>query len=314
MQKVSTDQNDPYVKDRLLAVSPFDRVKFAETFEHRICHVAGIKIHYAVGGTGPIILFGHGWPASWYEWRKVLPLLADRFTCVAIDLPGFGDSSPPSAFDPKTISDIIKQFVEEELKQREIFIVGHDISGPPMVHLAAYNNALVKKLFITESSIAGPEMGEVLSQHINEIWHFPMNSARLSATFATGKEWNFIPQFFTDWVYNTAAITPEDIAEYIRVNQRPGAIECGAAYYSAPPALTPEGDVLPKDSISMPFKFVGGDMGFGGYLGGDKKAAFSTIERFATDAHYEVLEKCSHWVGEDRPYTIAQKIGEFFSA
>lgn len=63
----------------------------------------------------------------------------------------------------------------------------------------------------------------------------------------------------------------------------------------------------------MPFKYVGAALGFGGHLGGDKRAAFNTIAKFATNAEYEVLEKCSHWVSEDRPFTIAKKIGDFFS-
>lgn len=312
VQPVITDPDDIYVRDRLLAVAPFDRVEFAKTFEHRVAFLDDQRIHYVVGGSGPVIVFGHGWPASWYEWRKVLPQLAPHFTCVALDLPGFGDSSPPPAFDPGTIAGLIRRFIREVLGEEQVYIVGHDISGPPMAHLAAHNPELVTKLFLTETAVEGPEMGGVIATHMKEIWHFPVNAARLTATMWTGREWNFVPQYFTDWVYNPAAITPEDLAEYVRVNQRPGAAECGAAYYSAPPSHGPDEDVLPPDSLSMPFKFLAASEGFGGHLGGDTQAAFKTLERFATDAEYEVVDKCGHWVTEDRPVFLAESMTEFF--
>lgn len=313
-ERTSTDPNDIYFRDRILAVTPFNPVEFAKVFEHRRARVANVNLHYVIGGSGPVIIFGHGWPASWYEWRKVLPQLANQFTCVAFDMPGLGDSSPPLAFDNKTISDIIKSFVTEHLEQTEVFVVGHDVSGPALIQLAADNPRLIKKLFLTETSIDGPEMGEILLQHINEIWHFPMNAARLSPSFASGREEQFIPQFFTQWVYNVSAIQPEDLTEYVRTAKIPGVIECGASYYNKPPTYTEDGNVLPEKSLTMPIKFIGAELGFGGHLGGDKKQAFQTIARFATDIRYEVVDRCSHWVSEDRPVYLAEKIAEFFSA
>ena len=112
-QNPSTDPNDLYYRDRILAVTPFDPVKFAKTFEHRRVWLDNVNLHYVIGGNGPVIILGHGWPASWYEWRKVMPQLSDRFTCVAFDLPGLGDSTPPTAFDTDTISKLIKKFVVE---------------------------------------------------------------------------------------------------------------------------------------------------------------------------------------------------------
>lgn len=279
----STNPNDLYFRDRTLAVAPFDPVEFAKTFEHRRTWIEGINLHYVIGGHGPVIIFGHGWPASWYEWRKVMPQLCNQFTCVAFDMPGLGDSSPPPAFDDGTIANILRTFISEHLQQTQVLIVGHDVSGPPLIHLAAYNPSLVTKLFLTETSIDGPEMGQILLQHINEIWHFPVNAARLSPSFASGREDQFIPQFFTDWIYNVGAIQVADIAEYVRIAKQPGALECGASYYNKPPAYTDDGQVLPEKSLTMPLKFIGAEFGFGGHLGGDEKRAFKTIERFATD-------------------------------
>ena len=310
---VSTDPNDLYYQDRLKVAKGLDKVEFAKVFEHRRAIINGVNIHYVIGGTGPVILFGHGWPASWYEWRHVLTELYTDFTCVAFDMPGIGDSEPPQYFDNKSIADLVCKFVENEIKVDSLFVVGHDVSGPGLITMAAYYPELVERLFLTETSIAGPEMGKVLAAHINEIWHFPVNASRLATTVAIGREEQFIGQFFSKWMYNVGALSQADLDEYVRTAKIPGVIECGASYYhKAIHEADEQGNPIPKDSLTMPVHYVGAALGFGGYLGGEDKAAFSTVERFATDISYEVLDKCSHWISEDRPVTIAKKIKEFF--
>jgi pimeloyl-ACP methyl ester carboxylesterase len=50
-------------------------------------------------GSGPALLLVHGFPLHGFTWRRVLPQLARRFTCVVVDLPGFGDSTWTDATD-----------------------------------------------------------------------------------------------------------------------------------------------------------------------------------------------------------------------
>ena len=53
----------------------------------------GIDIHLRIGGTGPPLLLLHGYPQTHVIWHKVAPSLAKRYTVVAADLRGYGDSS-----------------------------------------------------------------------------------------------------------------------------------------------------------------------------------------------------------------------------
>jgi pimeloyl-ACP methyl ester carboxylesterase len=69
-------------------------------FSHRHVQAAGLRFHLVEGGSGPVVALLAGFPQSWYAWRRVLPLLAERFTVVAIDLPGQGDSEKPQASSP----------------------------------------------------------------------------------------------------------------------------------------------------------------------------------------------------------------------
>lgn len=70
---------------------------FATIFARKTAHVNRVVFHYVRGGEGSPILLLHGWPLTWYSWRKVMPTLAQRYDVIAIDLPGLGDSSAPSA-------------------------------------------------------------------------------------------------------------------------------------------------------------------------------------------------------------------------
>jgi alpha-beta hydrolase superfamily lysophospholipase len=56
---------------------------------------AGVALHGVVGGSGPPLLLLHGNPLTHIHWRLIAPRLAERFTIVATDLRGYGDSGKP---------------------------------------------------------------------------------------------------------------------------------------------------------------------------------------------------------------------------
>jgi pimeloyl-ACP methyl ester carboxylesterase len=69
-------------------------------FCHRMLRVGGVNIHAVIGGDGPPLVLLHGFPQTWWAWRKMMPLLALKRTVVAVDLRGAGHSdSPQGGFD-----------------------------------------------------------------------------------------------------------------------------------------------------------------------------------------------------------------------
>ncbi len=63
----------------------------------------GIDFHLRVGGSGPPLLLLHGYPQTRVIWHKIAPSLAKRYTVVAADLRGYGDSSKPEYYLIKKI-------------------------------------------------------------------------------------------------------------------------------------------------------------------------------------------------------------------
>ena len=66
-----------------------------EQFKQGQCDVNGVTINYRQGGSGPPLLLLHGYPQTHAIWHKIADQLAERFTVVAADLRGYGDSSKP---------------------------------------------------------------------------------------------------------------------------------------------------------------------------------------------------------------------------
>src|SRR5262249_8457514 len=67
-------------------------------------------------GQGTPVVLLHGWPQTWYEWRLLMPLLADQYLLVAPDLRGVGASSRPAdGYDQKTVAGDIWQLMHHPL-------------------------------------------------------------------------------------------------------------------------------------------------------------------------------------------------------
>ena len=112
----------------------------------------GLRIHCVDKGEGPLVLLLHGFPEFSYSWRKVQPQLAAAgFRALAIDLPGYGESSKPRGVDSYGIPSLVAHlatFISGLSAQRPIFVVGHDWGGFIAWYLAMLHPELVERLVI----------------------------------------------------------------------------------------------------------------------------------------------------------------------
>jgi haloacetate dehalogenase len=96
------------------------------SLQHNTVMVNGIKLHYVEQGSGPAVVFLHGFPESWYAWRHQFPALAERFRVIAPDLRGYGASQKPtSGYDKKTMATDIRELMVH-LGVERAAIIGHD--------------------------------------------------------------------------------------------------------------------------------------------------------------------------------------------
>jgi pimeloyl-ACP methyl ester carboxylesterase len=75
-----------------------------DDFRHQMLRAGDVKIHAVVGGDGPPLVLLHGFPQTWWEWHKIMPILAEQHTVVALDLRGAGHSdSPQGGYDKQAL-------------------------------------------------------------------------------------------------------------------------------------------------------------------------------------------------------------------
>ena len=67
--------------------------------KHQFAEVNGVRLHYASAGSGPLILFVHGFPEFWYAWRRQLAEFGRDHLAVAPDTRGFSLSGKPEGVD-----------------------------------------------------------------------------------------------------------------------------------------------------------------------------------------------------------------------
>lgn len=100
-----------------------------ENIEHTTVSTNGIKMHVASIGTGPEILFLHGFPELWYSWRhQLLSLSSLGYRCIAPDLRGYGDTDAPEPVNQYTVFHIVGDLIGllDSLGIQQVFLVGHD--------------------------------------------------------------------------------------------------------------------------------------------------------------------------------------------
>ena len=107
----------------------------------RTVETNGIKLRIAEMGQGPLVIFLHGFPESWYSWRHQLPATAKAgFHAVAPDLRGYGKSDKPAGVDDYDIHHLTADVVGliDALGQKTAVVVGHDWGA-----LVAWNAVLL---------------------------------------------------------------------------------------------------------------------------------------------------------------------------
>ncbi|PHU04341.1 hypothetical protein BC332_25163 [Capsicum chinense] len=133
-----------------------------EKIHHNYVNVRGLKLHYAEIGTGPVVVFLHGFPEIWYSWRHQMIAVADAgFRAIAPDFRGYGLSELPKEPEKATFKDLVDDLVEmlDSLGIHKIFLVGKDFGARVVYHFALVHPDRVSAIATlgVPFLLAGPE-------------------------------------------------------------------------------------------------------------------------------------------------------------
>lgn len=281
----------------------------ADPWTHHSALVNGFRMHYVIAGSGfPLVLL-HGWPQSWYEWRKVIPALAERFTVIAPDLRGLGDSERPMAgYDKRTLASDVYALTQT-LGFSKIGLTGHDWGGAVAFYLAYDHPELVERLLILDMVPGlGRKDGQMSISVAKRFWHvfFHGGMPDLAEKLVSANVEAYLSYFYTSTTYNYSptVFSKEDIAEYVRVYSLPGALRAGFQYYRAGIQEDLENLSNCTKKLQMPVLAWGGDT-----FMADITSIWQTV---ADNVQGGKVERCGHFIAEEKPEFVIQQATEFF--
>ena len=271
--------------------------------------VNGFRMHYVIAGAGYPLVLLHGWPQSCYEWRKIIPSIAERFTVIAPDLRGLGNSDRPiTGYDKRTLASDVYALVQS-LGFTKIGLVGHDWGGAVAYYLAYDHPELVERLMILDSMPGLGRTGDKINREVaKRLWHmfFHAGIPDLAEQLISANLESYLRYFFSSTVYNysPAVFNDDDIAEYVRVYSAPGAIRAGLQYYRT--ALQEDVEALTSCTrkLTLPIMAWGGEA-FSGNIVPHWQAVADNVQGGE-------VKQCGHFIAEENPeFTIRQTL-DFF--
>jgi len=131
-----------------------DRLR-TKTIVSRTAEIHGVKLHYMTAGHGTPLILLHGYAETSLMWKPIIPVLAERFTVIAPDLPGIGDSDiPADGLDMKSAAIRIHD-LSKSLGVQKAEVVGHDIGLMVAYAYAAQFPTEVTKLVLMDAFLPG---------------------------------------------------------------------------------------------------------------------------------------------------------------
>jgi pimeloyl-ACP methyl ester carboxylesterase len=265
--------------------------------------VEGVKIHYLTAGHGPAVILLHGYTQTSRMWRPIIPLLAEKFTVIAPDLPGIGDSEiPRDGLDMKTAATRIHALAKS-LGIEKARVVGHDIGLMVAYAYAAQFPAETEKLAVLDAFLPGVPGWEAVYNDPN-VWHFRFHGPTPEA-LVSGRERIYFAYFWNDLAADkTRSLSQADREAYVSAYSKPGRVRAGWAYFASWPQTAKDFAQLAETKLTIPVLAIGGEKSLGDMLGQQMKLV-------ATDVTVVVLKDTGHWVMEERPKETMEALQKF---
>jgi pimeloyl-ACP methyl ester carboxylesterase len=259
----------------------------------RDAEVDGVKIHYLTAGRGPTVILLHGYTQTSRMWRPLIPQLAAKFTVIAPDLPGIGDSDiPKNGLDMKNAA-IRIHALAKSLGVEKARVVGHDIGLMVAYAYAAQYPSETEKLVVLDAFLPGVAGWEQVYNNPG-IWHFRFNGPTPEA-LVKGRERIYFEHFWNDFAADkTRSISEADRVAFTAAYSRPGRMRAGWQYFVSFIQAARDFEELSKTKLTMPVLAIGGEKANGVVLGQQMKIV-------ASNATMIVLKNTGHWVMEENP-------------
>jgi len=286
--------------------------------EHKYADVNGVRLHYVTAGKGKLIMFVHGFPEFWYEWKNQLVEFGQNYQAVAPDMRGYNLSSKPAEVDQYQVKYMVEDIraLAEKLGHKKFILVAHDWGGAIAWAFGIAHPECLEKLVIINAPHPGVFQRELRDNPAQQkasgymlMFRSPQAEQTLSAN-----NYALLVQVVLGEGLKNGVFNEDDKKAYIEAWSQPGALTGGLNYYRAARVGPPsEGDKsegfatgLPSLDVKVPTLVVWGEKDTalltGNLEGLDKYVPNLTIKR---------IPDGTHWVIHEKPALVNGYIREF---
>jgi pimeloyl-ACP methyl ester carboxylesterase len=278
---------------------------------HHKAALGEVTLHFVEAGprSGEAVVLLHGWPQSWFAWRRVLPGLAGRYRVIAPDLRGFGDSSKPmTGYDTRTVGHDIVGLLDHVGIERA-HLVGHDFGAATAYAIAAKWPDRAASLAILDMLIPGFGLEGLVRFSAGGwgLWHLAFHAApEVPEMLIAGREREYLGWFFRNHACDPLAITAEDLDVYAGNYRQPGASRAAMGYYRALHEDAGQNRELARTRLAIPVLALGGAFSIGEGVG-------ACMRRLAESVESGVVPESGHWIAEEQPQWLTERLLAFLA-
>jgi len=286
-----------------------------QNFKKQVFSYNSIDINYVINGTGPPLLLLHGYPQTYFIWHKIASELSKKYTVVASDLRGYGDSSKPNS-DKIHESYSKREMAKDQVKLMKslgfdsFLVAGHDRGGRVGHRMALDYPSVIEKLVVmdiapTYTMYNTTDMDFAKSYYH---WFFLIQTENIPENMIGADPYFYLDKKFKQWGKDSDAITKTAFSEYLRCFT-PETIKASCEDYRASASIDLEHDQIDidnKNKIECPLMVIWGDKGYVG----NKYDIVAEWKKFAKEVVGHGLP-CGHYLPEEAPNETLEALVSF---
>jgi pimeloyl-ACP methyl ester carboxylesterase len=313
-----------------MVVGVFANQPGTPAISHEYADVNGVRLHYARAGTGPLVVFLHGFPEFWYEWKNQIAEFSRDHTVVAPDMRGYNLSSKPtelSAYQVPLLVEDIRALSAQLLKSSggtssasRFTLVAHDWGGVVAWVFAAQHPELLDKLIIVNAphptlfaKLLQIDPAQQRASSYMLMFRSPEAEATLSAN-----DYGVLTSMVLGAGLKDGTLTEADKKMYVDAWSQPGALTGGLNYYRSsgigppPPGAPPSPEVapasLPPIVIRVPTLVIWGEKDTALL-----PANLDGLETVVPKLTVKRIPDGTHWVVREKPAEVNRIIREYLA-
>jgi pimeloyl-ACP methyl ester carboxylesterase len=283
--------------------------------QHHTEQVGSIRMHYVLEGSGPLVVLLHGFPEFFWSWRfQIRPLVEAGYRVVAPDLRGYNETDRTGPYDLDTLAGDVAALVGH-LGESRARIVGHDWGGAITWRLAAKRPDLCERAVVLNAPHPAV-FNRVIRRNFRQIrrsWYiFFFQLPWLPERWLLKDGASVLKRIYLASAVDRANFTDGAIHPFREAISKPGAAAAAIGYYRAAfrYAMSRRSSIMRYPRISRPTLLIWGkdDVALG------YEDLVPATSHWVADLRIETIERCGHFVHQERPKEVNALLIRFLSA